>query len=270
MYRSSHTSNRSLWQILPARRSLSFEREQGASLVEIVIGLPLVLAVILFLLWMVAILNARSGFQSAVVNGVRLAVTRGDSPLVGFHAGLVGGDTGLIPNLELWQAGTAALPDILYHGVDPADAEAYYNDILNKSCGTGFCGVVDGDFTVQYDAPRSYAYTLAYVYESVRKIVGESARFPCDPTEADGDGCIRCRFLHPFFSDDDTWGDDADEQVNLQMADLPANNIHLQCQAKVYVSILRPVFLLLSGTSADFGLMQYEVSLPLIGERPAP
>lgn len=153
------------------RRLAVFKSSRGATLVEIALVLPLLFGSAVACLWVGQLWNADAGISTAVSNGLRAAVTRANPRLGG----------ALLTDEELSKALATSDKSSSYI--------AYYNAMTQDVFGK------DLD-----ELPLHYAYSLAYISQNLRGVVGNSIRFPCDPGGASpehGSGCLSCRFLEP-------------------------------------------------------------------------
>ena len=158
-------------------------------MVEAVILLPLVLLVVMFIIWIGVTVNAKHALESSVAIAVRQAATRG-------NADAVGRDLTLLRNAETWMANvTSRAPGALERllispSIPTANGYTYYYSQWGPRFGAGWTNSL----------PPSYALSLVYAYEGLKRGVGEDIRYPCDPfgtTFPDGPGCARCTNLHP-------------------------------------------------------------------------
>lgn len=156
--------------------SSSIYREQhGIALLELAIYLPLFLFLLFSGIFVATTLNARSALTSAVHN-VRLAFTRGQSDLVGSE---------VIADVQNWKFGGGSWDNLkpLLATPDLEDsALSHYTDMSQAQFGVGF-----------EQLPSSYIYSHVYVAQSMVQSVGAGVRFPCNPDEPDGAGCLDCR-----------------------------------------------------------------------------
>lgn len=159
--------------------------EHGAYLVELVFALPLFLIIILIFLWLAIQIQASTSFTSAVNNGVRLAVTRGNPSLIGFDP--ESSDPGLIPAVHANPFWGTEMNDMLCDDVDISACHQYYDNWAQTRFSTTFDQI-----------PTRGIYAIIYISEAVRLSNGGSVRFPCDPEGAgagDGGGCLSCEVL---------------------------------------------------------------------------
>lgn len=178
--------------------------QRGATLVMIVLGMPIFLALVFMLVWLPQLLNARSTFTFAVAQGGRLAATRGNPVLTGFDPDL---NEGLIQNIHTWQAAGIcggsdadwALVKDYYGSEGQYQTAALLDHFYN---GAGTAEVMGGQFCT---LPVEYLYAIAYINQVMRESLGEnSVRFPCNPyvdaPPYNGDRCLFCKFMNPQFA----------------------------------------------------------------------
>jgi hypothetical protein len=172
-------------------------KESGAALVEIVISIPIFLLSVFVIMWAGFTYNSKTAFVSAVNNGVRLAVTRGQSELMRVV---------VIEDISSWDGTCVEADDF------PAPLVQYF---VNGQDGDELCqayqALLGGEPTMSdnpinilalnfEDAPDSYLFALIYVQEALKLSLGASAvRYPCNPDDMDdGAGCLRCVFEDIF------------------------------------------------------------------------
>lgn len=165
--------------------------ERGATMIEAALTLPFLLFGIFFFIWIAVSKNEEATFDSALGSAMRLAATRGDPLLLepfGTEASLTA--------IDHWKSGAAggpytpSLEELMTHDVDwVSTGESYYD---SHSTGA-FSGVVSH----LKEMPLQYLYSLVYINEAMRLGVGNSLRYPCDPTQLGNDGCMDCKFLAP-------------------------------------------------------------------------
>lgn len=220
---------------IPGRRKSDNAKQRGAAMVEIVLSLPLFLAALLFFIWFSVLLNARISFTSAVVSAGRLAITRGKPNLVR-HV--------LIPEInQFHQDGNwtgVTTPNNLFSQGE-ADYQNIYNTWSNAKFGVNFS-----------DLPLPFLYTFVYINEAMRISVGDTVRYPTDPTDplAMGPGRMACEILNPCTRNSDplalptTTCDGRTVTVNT-IADLPLNRITLHCKYEPSNFVLAPMIRLI-------------------------
>lgn len=161
--------------------SFHFKQHNGAILLETIFMFPVVLVSLLLMIWAALTVHAQISLSSAMINGLRLAATRG----VVERAGAV-----LIPDLYNFQLGTEseALKALLMS--DPEDnweeAKAVYD------------GWAQDNFSLDFNKlPLEWIQTIVYVQESMRIGVGRSVKYPCDPNAEGSAGvdCLLCQIV---------------------------------------------------------------------------
>jgi len=213
-------------------RLKAFKREGGGYLVELALVLPLFMAAVLFFMWFGLSLNARSSVISSVNSGVRLAITRGDSILMG--------EVDLINEIQNWltpAGGNPPFPVILFSAEFSAQQAMDQYDLWT---GNVFPG------NNLEDLPPKYLYALAYVYEHMKLSVGEGAvRYPCDPNlseaQGGGPGCLMCRFLNGGGDQPLGVGEHRVCADDLAECVPPVNELGLECQYSSPRTILQVV-----------------------------
>lgn len=227
-----------------ARRQLRDLRRRtfrGSVLIDAMLTIPILLAVVFFATWFGSTLNAKVSLASALGNGIRLGLTRGDIARAG---------SALIPDLD--NAASSLIPCNDIKG-NPARGWLVQN-IPDDQIAAVFGGTSSGGgnppdliFTMHqpiegsdpYECitqlPVQYMYTLAYVKEALVMSLGSNIKFPCrrDDTSA---GCVRCHFINPI-----TLGDDI-----LRADVLPTDRLGLECLYKPHVFALDKIWRLLS------------------------
>jgi len=212
-----------------------YQTDKGGVFVEIILSLPLFLLCVFILMWAGFTYESKTALISAVNNGVRLAITRGQpelmrvevipeisswdgscpeagnfpAPLVKYFVnGQVGGTL-----CQAYQALLKGVPPMCYPGSEPCELDNQIN-------------ILDLDFK---DAPDSYLYALVYVKEALKLSLGaNNVRYPCDPRALDGSGCLRCVFEDIF-----------DE------APINQEQMVLHCEYQPYNMLIRPINALL-------------------------
>jgi len=149
-------------------------------MLEVAIGFPVFLLLLLFIMWVSFIYFARGSLTVSVEQAIRLAGTRGNRVLMGWPEP----GNGLVPPLETIATASdiAVAAPLLVHNVDLDDAKSNYESWYTY------------DLSL---VPRPHWYFLAYVGEEMKAKVGGLVRYPCDPLAAPplgGPGCLRCYF----------------------------------------------------------------------------
>lgn len=151
-------------------------------MVEIAFCLPIAMLFIFGIAWISFWLHAKSSLDSALNHSIRLAATRGVQETVG---------SAIIQDVQDFTNGygmSTDLQDLLTYNV-PWDStvETYYDDLTEATFSS---------HTLQ-QLPPEYIYFYIYVGEALRQSVGDYVKYPCDPTEPDGAGCLSCAPLNP-------------------------------------------------------------------------
>lgn len=153
----------------------------GAILLETVFMFPIVLVSLLMMIWAALTVHAQISLSSAMINGLRLAATRG----VVERAGSL-----LIPDLEDFVVGTEteAIKGLLMSDPegDWEEAKAIYD------------GWAQENFSLDFNKlPLEWIQAVIYVQESMRISVGRSVKYPCDPNAAGSAGvdCLLCQIV---------------------------------------------------------------------------
>ena len=200
-------------------------------MVETAIVLPLVLLGIFFFIWLGTVMHAKSSLDAAVTRAVRLACTRGVKEVAGLE---------IIERIQNWQGGAAlsTVEMLLKNGDIPNWMDWY----TATSTQFNFVSGLDG-------LPSEYIYALVYVNEAMKKSIGSSIRYPCDPEDlSSGSGCLGCVFLNPddltsLYDSPGPWGIDA-----------PRRKIGIECRFQPAHAFLKPLVSLigfLTGGLAD-------------------
>lgn len=243
---------------------------KGAALVEAVLFLPIFLAIIFGIIAFFVFFNSYFSFQSAVANAPKLAVTRGNSNLVG------GEIIGVIN--EYWSDMAFTNPDkfkdIFCHLRNADDCLSEQDQLICNALSVGTvsslncnneAGGYDGWSCNFYSSstcgndvkeyfPPTYAYTVAYVFLAMRQSIGESVYYPCDPDNPqDGAGCLTCWFNQP--------------QLTCQSSDCSKtallDKIDITCRYKPDIFILSTALRLLGSLTGNpsWGVFEYRASL---------
>lgn len=188
--------------------------DSGATLVETVLVLPVVLFLVFFSIWLGVTGNNKAAFRDALTNAMHLAVTR-SNPLVAGVLSSVGGvplQTGTLPDIDAWTNQILFTPAGPYatnvHKLLTWDGNAenwsatYANHYLTPGSGGFTPGVmqwVDNSVQDLHNMSPEYIYALVYIYQAMRQSVGNSIKYPCDPngTSPAPSGCLMCRFGNP-------------------------------------------------------------------------
>jgi len=223
-------------------------------MVEVAVGFFLFIFGILFLLWLGLLVHYKRTLTTSLGKALRLAVTRSD-PTLGPPA---------IPELTDYANGGFPTPHVqrllsrnnLPDGsTDWGTAVNFYNDLIDNAYDVP--GVTDFN-----DLPASYLYALAYFYEGMKLSIGTTVRYPCDPspTNADGAGCIMCRFPNPVTHLPKKEGDPDDE---FSGSSIPETPVELFCQFRPANFIIDPMIRLLKVMAGDAAAPNFTFSLYL-------
>lgn len=215
--------------------------QQGATLIEIAIAIPIVLAVIFFTISISLALNARFSLHSSMINGVKLGLSRSDASRLGMQFVTNYTSKGMNPFVDSW-----------YYGSSPSFStipeDFFCKGVSYDECKDNMTSLVFAKFDQQSltppspDLPPSYFYTLFYIYQSMEQSIGSSLRYPCS---TDQSWCMFCQFQDPGFN--------ADLNGNYEGTyPLTSESIHLTCSIRPWGTILGSVFALLGGP-ADSG-----------------
>ncbi len=157
------------------------KNEIGSVMVEVAIFLPLLLALLFFILFITTTINARTSLSQAVTSS-RLALTRGQTERIGSE---------VLSDIQDWHFGavpSGRLTALLASPGLEGEVPSYYDD------------VADDTFLIDdhVDLPAHYTYALVYAHQSMKQSLGSSVRYPCNPNDADGAGCLACKNIDPF------------------------------------------------------------------------
>jgi hypothetical protein len=174
---------------------------RGATLVEVVVSMGVMLALACIFVWLTLQIYALNTLNSSVRVGLRLGVTRGDSSRVGGNF-TSGEPDGVLSDLSWAHTNCEAVNT---QGGMPNEALDLLRtmEISRQDAYDYMTGTTIGAFTTNNPSmeicrmPKPYIYTLAYTYEAMSQSLGWLVRYPCDPLAADGAGCLSCRFLNP-------------------------------------------------------------------------
>lgn len=214
---------------------VSVKLERGATLVELALSIPLLIAGIFIFIWIGTVWNARSALTYALGNATRLAITRGNQDVVG---------GALISDIQSWVDGNSPSPGLERLLSSPSEVgtyQAFYNSSATNPV-----------FGLNLDQmPAVYAYTLAYINETMRKSVGQGVRFPCDadaPPDV-GEGCLSCTFLNPVQPKLNA----SDPLVTWSSGSPPVDRIMVECKYQPSILVLTPIVRLLSIVTGGSG-----------------
>lgn len=190
-----------------------FKSEQSAQMVETAIMFPIFLCLIMLIIFMAVVSNARTSLRYAVTNAVRLAYTRGN--LVLNAAG--GGSPQLVASIANWaQTCSQPVPNLFYKNNnyppapgfnDPAAASAFYNSNHGTSL-AGWIGpdVLPNQFCTsaglltpqQFGNQLARFYSLIYAYQAIDESIGQ-AHYPCQGNQngIGAPGCAACVSVNP-------------------------------------------------------------------------
>lgn len=217
-------------RISPVPRSL-YNRlpggERGAVFVDLAFALPIFLAAIFIILWYSYMLNARAAITAAVTTAARLAVTRGDVYRLGYSIVQYRYDEQNAGEVQLYTNLSGGYTDTDYDQWSAEDP-----DNLGNECSPSIASKL----------PMTYHHALVYAYRAMADSVGSTLRFPCDPTAADGDGCVTCYF--------ELFGATCAE-VTAGTVVLPKDTMILVCDYKPYNLLMAPILGLLKTVSGD-------------------
>lgn len=228
--------------------------ESGATLIETLIILPLFLFLILLVIWYGVSLNERATLDTAVGHGIRLAATRGNTRLVHDE---------ILTSVHTWNGeaiGTSVFTHpklkelLVFPGTLPDGSPAQWGDvrpILNHDVVGAFEGTLSdlyGGQTPFQKLPPEYIYTIIYIHQTVRQSLGDSVRYPCNPNDPDGAGCLLCSFLNP-----ETFTAQPNLQYNVGHPGEPppTNLIAVECSYRPATFLLTPLVKMLSMVSPN-------------------
>lgn len=238
----------------------SIRREQGASLIEFLIVLPIILLAIFIIIHVSIVVNGKTALRSAVSNATRLAFTRGNPATLGADAGVIG-------KLDNYYGGGACLglDDVFIAGHNPGWSDGCNAAVLHyeydEGCDVFQCSDASCDNLREY--PLYYFYFLAYASLGMRQALGGAVRFPCDPSDPDlGDGCFLCRFLNPAPLDPDEPNSEC-ETYDLDERG-PPPGVYVRCRYRPSAAVLRPIYGLLRQSTGDssWGMLEVEWHYP--------
>lgn len=171
------------WRLAPNRLVMKHSfSERGATIVEYVISIPLLILVILIFTWFGVTANAKASLNTAMGTALRLASTRGDQLLVGQQ---------IMGELDTWDGSSPeAVQSLLAHGTPGADLVVLLGKTIEPIAPSG------GPVTLA-NIPAKYLYTLAYLTQSLRSGIGDSVRIPCSEDLSEAPGCVSCKFVNP-------------------------------------------------------------------------
>lgn len=195
-----------------------FKRCRGATLVETAFALPLAIAIIFLILWFAYIWFCLYTFNHAVADGARDAAARGSFQRLD--------NSGLISRVHNYQNGGNFPEDLFAYQISASTAESYLNSqqVMGAFDGLNFSSL-----------PGPYLYAVLYMNQALKKGIGKTIKFPCDPDGSgnnEGPGCVSCQFLNPDTLDSSLW---------ISGAALPSDRIHLKCRYQPDVFLIKPM-----------------------------
>jgi hypothetical protein len=226
--------------------NLRKQNQSAATLIELVIAIPVVLAVIFFIISLSLALNAKFSLHSAMGNAVRLAFTRSDVYRLGMDGHNVlfqnspnPPNVGMLPKVHAWYEGQSPsfsnMPEGFWKGIDQ-------NELENNMKNLVFEYFDDNTNLSPKDVPISYYYTLFYTYQAMESSIGGSLKYPC-PTEQPW--CLLCQFHHP----------EIQAALNTPyLGPFPLTNtetIHFRCRIRPWGGIFNTVFNLLGSGGGE-------------------
>lgn len=157
-------------------KKVSTISEKGATLVELAIVLPVILAIILFTLWAGVMYNAKSALASGMQNAVRLGLTRGNQAL----------GANVLTQLNVYNGGPVPTDLLATSGLESIAPVHYATEAQDTFGANAFNG-----FGALY--PKPYLYSLAYTHAALRESISDSLRYPCNQP-----GCVRCHNVNNY------------------------------------------------------------------------
>ena len=218
-----------------------YRSSAGATMIETVIILPLVLVLFFFMIWLGVMSNTQGIFKQSVNNALMLAATRGDDLLMHqdiipqFQTWTSGPPTGIILRLLTWDNGKP----ISWNA--PASWGSSPRSVMTSI--TLANARISGQASAPQiqDMPNRYIYTLIYIYQSMRQGIGNALRYPCADVLAGGPdsylagsqfaGCLVCQFENPDNSGSRTFT--IDPAISAE--------IKISCYFRPDETILRPL-----------------------------
>jgi hypothetical protein len=209
----------------------------GAVMLEFVLVFPILLALIFIAIWYSYVMNAKSSFVYATKAAARGALTRGDPYRVMGELALTG------TSWHDWYNSANGNLDLFCNipGEDCTDGtnsgprwtKPLWDPDLASGAGA-FCGVAES--TLLARMPASYHYALLYTYRAIHQGVGNTAKFPCDPTPSTvaANGCVRCYIHIPTGSNYDC-----------NSTFFPIQNIKMTCDFRPDNLLMSPIIALL-------------------------
>jgi len=167
----------------------TIEESKGAVLIELALALPIFLAVIFGIIWVSQLYQAQTALTAAVGNSMRLGVTRGNELEIGVD---------IIEAVQTYEE--SVLSQLL---ISPNMPNAELFDYGNLEVFNVFNGISTlNQLSAEYP---EFVYALIYIKASMRNSLGNSVRYPCDPADSDGAGCLLCTFKNPHGPPDEPY-----------------------------------------------------------------
>ncbi len=240
----------------PCRCHNNVKSASGATVIETVIFLPILLILVFFCYWLGVMSNTKAAFSVAVKEALYLAVTRSDPLTLNLTAATTL-PSGSIPSVTTWinGSGSPQIDSLLYWNGSSYNlsSDPNYNVYYSRTNSNGVLRSIAPQQDL-YDLPASYTYALIYIYQTMRQSVGDSIRYPCDPTPAnpnDGAGCLLCFFDDPINPGSGNLFDpNVDPSLNPNYG---PGNIAISCSFTpdtLIGNVLRALFRLVTGNSA--------------------
>lgn len=218
--------------------------ERGAVFVELVFTLPLLLLLVWFFIYIGTIYNAKTSLVSAMDNSVRSAMTRG-------YLSETLSNRNLYDRLDdlCYFQNSPDMAGILFSRADVSSSERTtlinnYNQTTEHWDGWTDAALDSGHFCNQ---PLHNLYAVIFTQLAMKKSVGRSLRFPCDPQDDDqeggGAGCMRCIPLNPCTMDraevNPAIIQDADDQVC--DSSIINHRVAIECEYRPASIFVRPI-----------------------------
>ncbi|RMG43749.1 MAG: pilus assembly protein [Candidatus Dadabacteria bacterium] len=213
------------------------QSEDGGVLIEAAFALPILLFGMFAFMWVGFMFNAKTALTSSLSKALRLGVTRGKPTITAQP---------LIRDIEdLVNTGTISdrlRTKLLTYNVDwSSQADEGFNKL------TEVFQDINGKNELD-KLPREYLYALVYMYQGMKIAIGSSLKYPCNPDNPDGQGCLECKFLNPAPSSLIPNGDLAPNSF----VGIPSGNyIGMQCRFRPSTFILEPAIRLLNLISGN-------------------
>lgn len=234
-------------------------KNRGVIFIKLAVAMPLILAVIVFIVFLSRYLLARNVLKTSIEKGVAIGRTYGNPAFANRGEDI----DSIASEIDRFVSSQSApIPPGLYRN-PKTEVESTYKVLMADSRNSNFPSNEGKRFTISSnlnELPSSYLLSMAIIYDSVLKSYGGDIRFPCSFEDLkDTPGCLSC---FPFIQVSTTTISQGEIEPQPGQC-LPQNEIFIECIWNVRpfsTGILRfvfnevtvfPTIVLKSGTNAN-------------------